>query len=178
MALKTDYKDDVLDTSVNEKRVYNLVDQSGNTVMSGLSLEDVTTYLQKGDEFGAQELNEITSKINEIETSVASKANSSDLSNYFLKTTAKSQVLTFTNKTVATSAWKSSSNEDFPYYADVSCSGVTTSYVPNVNFSLADANSGIFSTVCESVSGAVRIYASEKPTATVTIPTIQCIKSV
>ena len=145
MALKTDYKDDVLDTSVNTQRKYNMIQNDDGTV----SFEDVTEYLQTGDSFGAQEINELVGR-----------------------------VLTVTNVSVATSAWKSSSNEDFPYYADVTCSGVTTSYVPTVNFSLSDANSGIFSTVCESRSDAVRIYASEKPTATVTIPTIQCIKSV
>ena len=64
MALRTDYKDDILDTSVNEKRVYNLIDQSGNVVMSGLSLEDVTVYSQVGDEFGATEINEANSELN------------------------------------------------------------------------------------------------------------------
>lgn len=156
MALKTDYKDDVLDTSVNMVRKFNLVDTEGNIVMENVSLQDITEYSQTGDSFGAGDINQITKQVNDL----------------------AAQVLTFTSKTVATSAWKSSSNEDFPYYADVTCSGVTTSYVPTVNFSLSDANSGIFSTVCESRSDAVRIYASEKPTATVTIPTIQCIKSV
>lgn len=317
MALKTDYKDDVLDTTVNEKRVYNLVDQSGNTVMSGLSLEDVTVYSQTGDSFGAQEINEINNDLTVAsEQSAINKQTLGYSKKNLLKCTATSQtvngvtftvnddgsvtvngtatakilktiyrdkyfgygsfhlsgsltdirvkvqkyingawskdyrvgdgefaipkedtedntcllnvvievpngtivnqetvypmirdaritdptyepyvddvdtriakinsdleeqVLTFTNKTVATSAWSESGNEDFPYYVDVTCSGVTTSHVPNVNFSLADANSGIFSTVAETVSGAVRIYASEKPTATLTIPTIQCIKSV
>ena len=58
MALRTDYKDDILDTSVNKKRVYNLIDQSGNVVMSGLSLEDVTVYSQNGDELSSSAINE------------------------------------------------------------------------------------------------------------------------
>lgn len=149
MALKTDYKDDVLDTSVNAKRVYNLVDQSGNTVMSELSLEDVTVYLQKGDEFGAQEVNELIGRI-----------------------------LTVSNVSVETSEWGDSENgTDFPYYANVAIEGVTKNHVPNVNFSLADSLQGIFASVCESHDGYVTIHASEKPSATVTIPTIQCIKS-
>ena len=64
MALRTDYKDDILDTSVNEKRVYNLIDQSGNVVMSGLSLEDVTVYSQVGDEFSSSAVNEAFNNIN------------------------------------------------------------------------------------------------------------------
>ena len=92
MALKTDNKDDELDTSVNTKRKYNMIQNDDGTV----SFEDVTEYLQTGDSFGAQEINELVGR-----------------------------VLTFTNVSVATSAWKSSSNEDFPYYAAVTCSGVT-----------------------------------------------------
>ena len=64
MALRTDYKDDILDTSVNKKRVYNLIDQSGNVVMSGLSLEDVTVYSQNGDELSSSAVNEAFGNIN------------------------------------------------------------------------------------------------------------------
>lgn len=64
MALRTDYKDDILDTSVNKKRVYNLIDQSGNAVMSGLSLEDVTVYSQNGDELSSSAVNEAFDNIN------------------------------------------------------------------------------------------------------------------
>lgn len=64
MALRTDYKDDILDTSVNKKRVYNLIDQSGNVVMSGLSLEDVTVYSQNGDELSSSAVNEAFDNIN------------------------------------------------------------------------------------------------------------------
>lgn len=58
--LKTDYKDDVLDTSANEKRRYKLIQNDDGTV----SLEDVTTYLQTGDSFGAKDINETNKKVN------------------------------------------------------------------------------------------------------------------
>lgn len=146
MALKTDYKDDVLDTSVNTVRKYNMITNDDGTV----SLEDATVYLQKGDEFGAQEVNELIGRI-----------------------------LTVSNVSVETSEWGDSENgTDFPYYANVAIEGVTKNHVPNVNFSLADSLQGIFASVCESHDGYVTIHASEKPSATVTIPTIQCIKSV
>ena len=64
MALRTDYKDDILDTRKKKKRVYNLIDQSGNVVMSGLSLEDVTVYSQVGDEFSSSAVNEAFDNIN------------------------------------------------------------------------------------------------------------------
>lgn len=146
MALKTDYKDDVLDTSVNTRRKYNMIQNDDGTV----SLEDVTTYLQVGDSFGAQEINDLVGR-----------------------------VLTVTNITVATSEWVDSANgTDFPYYANVSIEGATESHVPNVNFSLADSLLGIFASVCESHDGYVTIYASEIPESAITIPVIQLIKSV
>lgn len=60
MSLKTDYKDDVLDTSQNENRKYLLIENGDGTY----SLTDVTVYLQTGDSFGAKDVNEINEKIN------------------------------------------------------------------------------------------------------------------
>ena len=57
--LRTDYKDDLLDTSVNERRKYNMITNEDGTV----SFEDVTVYSQVGDTFGAGILNEIILKL-------------------------------------------------------------------------------------------------------------------
>ena len=62
MALRTDYKDDILDTSANEKRKYNLITNSDGTV----SLEDVTEYSQVGDAFGGADINRTNEEINRI----------------------------------------------------------------------------------------------------------------
>ena len=62
MALRTDYKDDILDTSVNEKRKYNLITNSDGTV----SLEDMTEYSQFGDSFGGADINRTNGEINRI----------------------------------------------------------------------------------------------------------------
>lgn len=147
MALKTDYKDDVLDTSVNTVRKYNMIQNDDGTV----SFEDVTEYLQTGDSFGAQEMNDLVGR-----------------------------VLTFQNVSLAVGDWVESGRSDgWNYYADVVCDGVTTDYVPSVMFSLTDATSGNFAPYCSTqTNGYVRIFASETPSSTVTIPTIQCIKSV
>lgn len=67
MALKTDFKDDVLDTSVNTVRKYNMITNDDGTV----SLEDATTYLQNGDEFGAQEINATNARVEECFQSVS-----------------------------------------------------------------------------------------------------------
>ena len=56
MALKEDYKDAVF----SGLRKYKTVENDDGTV----SLADVTEYAEKGDKFGAKDLNEITKKIN------------------------------------------------------------------------------------------------------------------
>ena len=83
--------------------------------------------------------------------------------------------LTFTNKSVAASAFTSNSTyADFPYRAAVALTGVTAAMVPEVFFGLTDAMSGNFAPVAESYAGGIYIYAAAKPSATVTIPTILC----
>ena len=83
--------------------------------------------------------------------------------------------LTFTNKSVAASAFVSNSTySDFPYRAAVALTGVTAAMVPEVFFGLTDAMSGNFAPVAESYAGGIYIYAAAKPSATVTIPTILC----
>lgn len=51
--LKTNYKDDVLDTSKNTKRKYKMIQNADGTV----SFEDVTVYKQEGDSFGGADIN-------------------------------------------------------------------------------------------------------------------------
>ena len=88
----------------------------------------------------------------------------------------------FENKTVASSLWTTASvptayaSAGFSYRAAISgLTGVTTNMVPQVTFNLADSISGIFAPIAESASSAVYIYASEKPSGTITIPSIVCI---
>lgn len=86
------------------------------------------------------------------------------------------QRLVFTNKTVATSAWVSDSTySDFPYKASISCSGVTSNHLAEVIFGLTDVISGIFAPINQTATNVVYIWASEKPSATITIPTISCL---
>ena len=64
--LKTTYQDDVLDTSVNEKRKYNMIQNADGTV----SFDDVTTYSQIGDSFGAADINSTNEKVNEVNSNL------------------------------------------------------------------------------------------------------------
>ena len=59
--LPTNYKDDVLATSMGKKRRYNLIQNDDGTI----SLEDVTEYTQVGNNYGAAQLNATNQAVNE-----------------------------------------------------------------------------------------------------------------
>lgn len=67
--LKTNYVDDVLDTSVNVKRKYRMIQNAGGTV----SFDDVTTYTQNGDSFGAKDINDTNAAVNELNSNLSTK---------------------------------------------------------------------------------------------------------
>lgn len=67
--LKTNYKDDVLDTSKNEKRKFRMIQNDDGTV----SFDDATEYTQQGDAFGAADINATNAKINEQNQSLTNK---------------------------------------------------------------------------------------------------------
>ena len=88
-------------------------------------------------------------------------------------------IIVQSNVSVATSAWVSDTTyTDYPYRASIPITGCTVNHIPEVVFSLADAISGTFSPVAETYAGGVYIYASEKPSAVITIPTIKLTKVV
>ena len=60
--LPVNFQDDIIDTSVTDKRRYNFIENSDGTK----SLEDVTTYLQIGTDYGAKEINEQNQAINDL----------------------------------------------------------------------------------------------------------------
>lgn len=67
--LKTNYKDDVLDASKNEKRKFRMIQNDDGTV----SFDDATEYTQQGDAFGAADINATNAKINEQSQSLTKK---------------------------------------------------------------------------------------------------------
>ena len=67
--LRTDYKDDILNTDVNTQRKYRMVQNNDGTV----SFEDVTAYEQVGDNFGAADINKTNLAIDELNNALDSK---------------------------------------------------------------------------------------------------------
>ena len=89
------------------------------------------------------------------------------------------EVKIFSGVSVAASAWVSDSTyAAYPYAASITCPGVTASHVPEVVFGATEAASGNFAPVALSGSGTVKIYATTKPTAAITVQSITCIKAV
>lgn len=85
--------------------------------------------------------------------------------------------LVFSNQSVATSAWaETKTYEDYPFQASVPLSGVISTMIPQVVFSVAALAENSFAPVAECYNGGVYIYASDKPEKAVTIPTIICWK--
>lgn len=85
--------------------------------------------------------------------------------------------LVFSNQSVATSAWaETKTYEDYPFRASVALSGVISTMIPQVVFSVAALAENSFAPVAECYNGGVYIYASDKPEKAVTIPMIICWK--
>lgn len=88
-------------------------------------------------------------------------------------------ILSFSNASVAVSAWASDATySGYPFRAAISCSGVTASHIPSVVFGVSEATSGNFAPCAQTGANVVYIYAASKPSAAITIPTIECRKAV
>lgn len=64
--LKTDYKEDILETSQQGKRTFNIVSKTGEILFEDVHIEDVSKYTQVGDEYGQEIINAQNNAINEI----------------------------------------------------------------------------------------------------------------
>lgn len=65
--LRTNYVDDVLDTTINLRRKYDVTENEDGSI----SLEDVTTYTQNGDVISASDINTINEQINTNTSNIA-----------------------------------------------------------------------------------------------------------
>ena len=70
--LKTNYVDDVLDTTKNQLRKYRPIQNDDGTV----SFVDVTEYKQVGTSFGAKDINDTNAAINDVNGKLDNKIDS------------------------------------------------------------------------------------------------------
>lgn len=73
--LRTDYKDQTLNTSVNTQRKFREVSNSDGTV----SFTDATSYTEQGDTFGAGDINNTNAVVNTCIQIVSWDANTGTL---------------------------------------------------------------------------------------------------
>lgn len=66
MSLPTNFKDDLLDTSKNTERVYDIVNALGSVLQADVHLVEKTVYRQQGTELSAQDINAICETINSL----------------------------------------------------------------------------------------------------------------
>jgi len=71
MALKTNYKDDILDLTQNDKRCFEEIQNQDGSI----SFRDVTVYEQEGDNFGASDINATNEAVNELEDNLTASDN-------------------------------------------------------------------------------------------------------
>lgn len=158
------------------------LDSSGNLTDSGKKPGDFAaashTHTDKADKVKSSTAGDFAGlDANGNLTDSGKKA--SDFANASHAHAGYAEVKIFSGVSVATSAWASDSTyAAYPYAASIACSGVTASYVPEVVFGAVEAASGNFAPVALSGSGTVKIYATTKPTAAITVQSITCIKAV
>lgn len=158
------------------------LDSSGNITDSGKKASDFAaashTHTDKADKVKSATAGDFAGlDANGNLTDSGKKA--SDFANASHAHAGYAEVKIFSGVSVATSAWASDSTyAAYPYAASIACSGVTASYVPEVVFGAVEAASGNFAPVALSGSGTVKIYATTKPTAAITVQSITCIKAV
>lgn len=158
------------------------IDSSGNLTDSGKKPGDFAaashTHTDKADKVKSATAGHFAGlDANGNLTDSGKKA--SDFANASHAHAGYAEVKIFSAVSVAASAWVSDSTyAAYPYAASIACSGVTASYVPEVVFGAVEAASGNFAPVALSGSGTVKIYATTKPTAAITVQSITCIKAV
>ena len=153
---------------------------TGGTLTGSLSVPEINIgriSLREGAELNVIDLHNPDYEPTRI-ASVDKPREDTDAAN---KAYVDGKVLVFAGKTVATTRWASNttySAQGYNWRAAVICSGVTDSHRPDVAFSAADAMSGNFAPVADSYVGGVYVYCKTKPTTTITIQSIICVKGV
>lgn len=84
--------------------------------------------------------------------------------------------LYFKDKVVETTDWVADTTyAEFPFKADIPCTGVTSAMYASLAFAYAQATSGDFAPVCDTGTDKVTIYAAAIPVSSFTIPVIEVL---
>lgn len=150
-------------TTAEKNKVSNLPENT-NTALQN-KVDKVTGKVLSTNDYITADKNKVANLPSNTNTELAKKGNAA--------------LITANNKSVPVSAWASDTTyTDFPFRAGITITGCTANHKPDVTFSLTDAVSGNYAPIAESYAGGIYIYAAEKPTAALTIPTITLLKEV
>lgn len=142
-------------------------------------VEAESTYQKKGDYATKSDVStaiadlvgEAPETLDTIEELSAALKNNADVVDVINESIANKQdkILKFEN--VVASNWVADSTySDFGYHCDLTCTDATAAMFAEVVFSQADAVSGDYAMVCETMTDVVRIYS--KKNVSITVPTI------
>lgn len=82
----------------------------------------------------------------------------------------------FKDKVIQTTDWVADTTyAEFPFKADIPCTGVTSTMYASLAFGYAEATSGDFAPVCDTGTDIVTIYAAAVPAGVITIPVIEVL---
>lgn len=85
----------------------------------------------------------------------------------------------FSNTVVAVGDWAAdTTHADYGFRATIELTGVVSTMLPYVMFSEAQVSTGIYGATADPYDGGIYIYAKAVPGASITIPTIHCIRTV
>jgi hypothetical protein len=126
----------------------------------------------------------IRAKINSIGNQVATNTsniatNTSNIATLQTKSNLLNlRLITFSNVTVATSAWASNSTySNYPYRATVTCSGMLETDIAFVQFAPAQQESGKY-IGADTGSGYLYIWATTIPTSSIILPNVVVLRVV
>lgn len=141
--LPVNFQDDVLDTAVNEKRQYNLIDNENGTK----SLEDVTVYSKVGSNFGAEQINQTNTAVNRLIDNTSNVDNTRDSEKSVLYANNAGHADMADSATHATTA-DSSTNSESSSYAETAKSATNANHAETAD----NANNAEHANTADSVT--------------------------
>lgn len=124
-------------------------------------------------------IGEYDNKVDDVLDSTYAKVDGATVAIGKVSAKADGMVILFEDITIQSAAWSSDSTyADYPFKAMIPCADIHKKYVPDVYFNMEDATSGNFAPIAITGDNRVEIFAKEKPTRAMTIPSIKCVVNV
>jgi len=177
--LSTNYVDDIINTSVNAHRRYQMTAVAGET--DTYELEETTTFIQRGTDYGATDVNTTNSTINSVID--LAEANADDIAGMKDGSVSIARANSATSADTATSALSATSagsaDNDFILcnqqaltfsngYCQLNDSRITAGSVADVYFTDATINTAENAGITvQTYANYMRLFAAQEPTGSI-----------